>query len=330
MLDFQTIPGQNAIKRHFQAAVRSDRVSHAYILEGPAGMGRNALAVMFAGLLLCERGGPVPCGTCHACRQVLAGTHPDLIRVTHEKPKLIAVGEIREQLSAAAAIRPFSGKRRVFIVPDAEKMQPGAQNAALKTIEEPPDYAVIILITESAEALLETIRSRCVILKTRPVPDSEIIALLKGKGVPEETARLAAGFARGNPGQAEEMAASETFRAVCEANFRMFAELPEAGPERIAAEAARIRESYPDLHRFLDFVRMYMRDLLVILKERKPEGLSFPAEETEILRTARSMPLRRAGRILEETEHTADRLRANVNPGLCLEMLLYTMKGKDT
>lgn len=329
MLDFQTIPGQNAIKRHFQAAVRSDRVSHAYMLEGPAGMGRNALAVSFAALLLCERGGPVPCGTCHACRQVLAGTHPDLIRVTHEK-KIISVDEIRSQLSAAAAIRPFSGKRRVFIVPDAEKMMPAAQNAALKTIEEPPDYAVIILITESAEALLETIRSRCVHLKTRPVPDGEIIALLKRKGVPEETARLAAGFARGNPGQAEEMAASETFRTLCEANFRMFAELPEADAGRIAEEVARIRESYPDLHRFLDFVRMYMRDLLVIRQERKPEGLIFPAQETEILRTARSMPLRRAGRILEETENTADRLRANVNPGLCLEMLLYTMKGKDT
>ena len=144
MYNFSDILGQDTVKQHFTAAVASDRVSHAYMLTGEAGMGKGALADAFAAMLLCERDHLHPCGVCHACRQVSADTHPDLIRVTHEKPNSISVDEVREQICAEAVIRPFSGKKRVFIVPEAEKMTPQAQNALLKTIEEPPEYVVIL------------------------------------------------------------------------------------------------------------------------------------------------------------------------------------------
>ena len=290
-------------------------------------MGKGALASVFAAMLLCERNRLHPCGVCHACRQVRAGTHPDLIRVTHEKPNSISVDEVREQICAEAVIRPFSGKKRVFIVPEAEKMTPQAQNALLKTIEEPPEYVVILLLTESEEALLETIRSRCVKLRLHPVPDRELLSWLRGlEGVTEEQAELAAGFARGNSGKAREMALSESFRERCAADLQLLTELPEGGAEQLAAGIARIREDHPDPGTFLDFVRMYCRDLLVLKNRGRREDLIFPEWEKELTRAAVQSTLPGIGRILEETERTEERLRANVNPELAIELLLLAVR----
>ena len=94
MLNFQEIIGHDQIKEHFQKAIEYNKVSHAYILTGEAGMGRKSLANAFALTLLCEKGKTEPCMECHACKQVLSGSHPDLIYVSHEKPGTIGVGHI--------------------------------------------------------------------------------------------------------------------------------------------------------------------------------------------------------------------------------------------
>ena len=138
MLVFKDILGHEQIKEHFKNAVETGKVSHAYILSGEAGMGRKSLANAFALSLLCEKGKPEPCMQCHACRQVLSGNHPDLIYVTHEKPASIGVDEIREQINNTIMIRPYSSYYKIYIVDEAEKMTVQAQNALLKTIEEPP------------------------------------------------------------------------------------------------------------------------------------------------------------------------------------------------
>lgn len=330
MYGFQTIPGQSAVKMHFQSAVRNDRVSHAYMLIGERGMGKRKLADAFAALLLCEENGSEPCGRCHACRQVQAGTHPDLIHITHEK-KTISVDEIRAQLSEEAVIRPFSGKKKIFIIPDAEKMTVQAQNAALKTIEEPPAYAVILLLTESEEALLDTIKSRCVRLRLRPAADSEIRELLKkNENTDPDAIDLAVSFSGGNPGRAEDMLSDPEFRAKCEEVFGMLKNVREANAARLMKYTGRIRELYPELTEFLDFLRIYYRDVLLIKTEKRPEMLMFPAEESAMMREAREIGIRQAGIILDEIEKTEQRLRANVNPDLALELLFLTMKGNDT
>ena len=330
-LDFSDILGQDAVKRHFTAAVTSDRVSHAYMLTGEAGMGKGALASVFAAMLLCERNHLHPCGVCHACRQVRAGTHPDLIRVTHEKPNSISVDEVREQICAEAVIRPFSGKKRVFIVPEAEKMTPQAQNALLKTIEEPPEYVVILLLTESEEALLETIRSRCVKLKMRPVPEQELRrALLSGGGIPEEDAALAVSFARGVPGKAMEMAKSEEFRQRCGLYRKTMEQLPGGSVGTMLEAVAAVREADPGMEEFISFVRMYCRDLLVLKKDRMAKNLIFSGQAASLSRAAGEISLRGAGRILDELERTEDRLRANVSPELALELLLESVRESRT
>lgn len=160
-------------------------------------MGRKSLAHAFALALLCEKGKSEPCMECHACKQVLSGNHPDLIHVTHEKPGSIGVDDIREQINDTIMVRPYNGYHKIYIVDEAEKMTVQAQNALLKTIEEPPSYAVIMLLTTNQEAFLPTILSRCVQLKLKPLKDFVVRGyLVKNLHVPEAEADVYAAFAR--------------------------------------------------------------------------------------------------------------------------------------
>ena len=178
IMGFEEILGNEMVKDHFKKAIQNHKISHAYILTGEAGMGRKSIANAFAMTLLCEKGGSEPCMICHSCKQVMSGNHPDLIYVTHEKPGSIGVDDVREQINDTIMIRPYSSYYKIYIVDEAEKMTVQAQNALLKTIEEPPSYAVIILITTNQEAFLPTILSRCVQMKLKPLKDFTIKSYL--------------------------------------------------------------------------------------------------------------------------------------------------------
>ena len=150
MGSFKDVVGHKDILKYISSAVENNRVSHAYILNGERGSGKRMLANLFAMTLLCESGNSEPCGKCHSCRQAESGNHPDIIRVTHEKPNSISVDDIRTQVNNTVDIKPYQGPYKVYIIPQADLMTPQAQNAILKTIEEPPAYAVFLLLTENA------------------------------------------------------------------------------------------------------------------------------------------------------------------------------------
>ena len=119
---FEEILGNEMVKDHFKKAIANHKISHAYILTGEAGMGRKSIANAFAMTLLCEKGGSEPCMSCHSCKQVMSGNHPDLIYVTHEKPGSIGVDDVREQINDTIMIRPYSSYYKIYIVDEAEKM----------------------------------------------------------------------------------------------------------------------------------------------------------------------------------------------------------------
>ena len=202
IMGFEEILGNEMVKDHFKKAIQNHKISHAYILTGEAGMGRKSIANAFAMTLLCEKGGSEPCMICHSCKQVMSGNHPDLIYVTHEKPGSIGVDDVREQINDTIMIRPYSSYYKIYIVDEAEKMTVQAQNALLKTIEEPPSYAVILLLTENANSLLPTICSRCVMLKLRNIKDQLVKRyLMEQLQVPDYKADVCTAFAQGNIGK---------------------------------------------------------------------------------------------------------------------------------
>ena len=160
------------IREYFCRAKKSGKLSHAYILEDESGREATELAQWFAALLECENGSA--CGTCSACRACAGGNHPDVLRISHEKPDSIGVDEIRAQLVDDILIRPYSGPYKVYLVPEAEKLTVQAQNALLKTLEEPPSYGVILLLTANGDKLLPTIRSRGILLKLTEEEQTEL------------------------------------------------------------------------------------------------------------------------------------------------------------
>lgn len=166
-MNLSSLSGNARIKKKLGQQQDGDGLSHAYILSGVAGSGRHTLAHILITATLCIGGGTqVPCGICNPCKKVATGIHPDVIIVGKEKP--ISVGEVRS-LRSDAYIRPNEGKRKIYLIEQADMMRDGAQNALLKLLEDGPSYALFLLIAENSMALLPTLRSRCELLALDPV-----------------------------------------------------------------------------------------------------------------------------------------------------------------
>ena len=327
MLGFNDILGHEQIKDHFRNAVQTGKVSHAYILSGEAGMGRKSLANAFALNLLCEKGLPDPCMQCHACKQVLAGSHPDLIYVTHEKPASIGVDDIREQINDTILVRPYSSYYKIYIVDEAEKMTVQAQNALLKTIEEPPSYAVILLLTTNPDAFLPTILSRCVQLKLKPLKDVVVKEyLIQSLGVEESQAEIYAAFARGNLGKAIHLAESEDFKRMYDEILHMLKHLKEADISELLDYIHKLREENLDIYSCLDFMQMWYRDVLMYKTTKDINLLIFKDEFSTVNAMSTVSGYEGLERILEAIDKARIRLDANVNTELVMELMLLTMK----
>lgn len=177
--------------------IASGEVAHAWLLLGPAGSGKRPTSVAMAASIQCPEQPGVGCGKCSTCLRVLRHRHPDVHHIVPEGP-LIPVDVIRESVIPEAARSPFEASMKVFIIEEAERMNPAAQNALLKTLEEPPGDTVFILISDREEELLETISSRCRVVRLEAVPEQRIVELLTRQGVSDEAALIAARVSDGD------------------------------------------------------------------------------------------------------------------------------------
>lgn len=193
-MGLEQLLGNEALKERLTEGLRSGRMSHSYLLIGPEGSGKRTLARLLAAAMEC-RGTPRPCGVCPACRKVLSGNHPDVITVDDPEHKQVPVDCIRAARSELF-IRPNEGEKKVLLIPRAGDMNPAAQNALLKVLEEPPSYGVFLLLAPSPEALLPTIRSRCAHLRLSPLPRAVLEPALRQQFPDRSAADLEAAMGR--------------------------------------------------------------------------------------------------------------------------------------
>ena len=327
MAGFQEIIGQEHIKEHLLHAMEQNKVSHAYLLQGELGAGKEFIAKAFAAALQCERGTANACGQCRSCKQIESKNHPDVIWVTHEKPNTIGVEDIRTQLNQDIEIKPYYGPKKIYIISECEKMTVQAQNALLKTLEEPPSYGLIILLSTNAEALLSTILSRCVVLRMRPVEDSKIEEYLMNKlQIPDYKARVCAAFARGNMGKAKALAESEDFEHIKEEAVSLLKYIQDMEISEIIAAIKKINDYKFDISNYLDIIMVWFRDILLFKATKDPNALIFSEEIGPIKKIADRSSYEGIEMILESLEKAQNRLSANVNFELTMELLFLTIK----
>ena len=344
MAGFAEIIGHEQIIEHLQNAIKMDKISHAYILNGPDKSGKKMLAEAFAQTLQCEQHGIEPCMECHSCKQAVNHNQPDIIYVTHEKPNTLSVADIRsqlvnekpgsigvddirEQLIGDMQIKPYSSRYKIYIVDEAEKMNQQAQNALLKTIEEPPAYAVIILLTTNADAFLPTILSRCVVLNLKVVSDDKIKKyLMEHCKVPDYQADVCVAFAQGNVGKAMALASSDDFQELKAAAVQLLKRIHEIELYEFKEAIKQINEYKMEINDYLDIMMIWFRDILLYKATTDVNGLIFKDEVYDIKKQASKSSYSGIEAILEALEKAKVRLTANVNFDLVMELLLLTIK----
>lgn len=328
MSKFADIVGQEQIKEHLENAIKMNKVSHAYIINGERNAGKEFIAKTFAMALQCEsRQGFEPCQECRSCTQLRSGNHPDVIFITHEKPGTIGVDDIRGQVNNDVVIKPYSAPKKIYIINEGEKMTVQAQNALLKTLEEPPEYAVILILTTNMETLLPTILSRCVVLNMKPVRNDQIKKfLMENMEIPDYKADICVAFARGNLGKARLLAKSEEFDKVKEEAITLLKYIGEMELNEVVAAIKKINEFKFDVNDYLDILSIWYRDVLLFKATHDANNLIFREEIQYIRKVADKSTYEGIERIIDALEKSKQRLNANVNFDLTIELLLLTIK----
>lgn len=327
MANFSDIIGHEDIVKHFKSSIELGKVSHAYILNGEKGVGKRTLAGIVAKTLQCESGAPDPCGTCKSCLQTESDNQPDIIWVNHEKPNVISVDEIRTQIINDIALKPYSSKYKIYVIPDAQMMNPQAQNALLKTLEEPPKYAVIMILTNNVDKFLPTILSRCIVLNFKPVEPLHMMEYLVSQiGVDQKKARFCTDFAQGNLGKAVRLAISTDYNEIKEDSIRLLRRIQDMEMDEIIFAVKKMGKYKLDITDYIDIMTMWFRDILMVKISNSPNKIIFKDEFSMMKRQASRVSYEGIEQILEALDKLKVRLEANVNFDIAMELMLLTIK----
>ena len=326
MVDYKNIVGHKQTIDFLKNAVATNKVYHAYIFDGEDYSGKSMLAGAFAMSLQCETGNVEPCGVCHSCKQCLTNNQPDIIWLDHEKPNSIGVDDIRK-LNNDITIKPYSSRYKIYIIKEAEKMTVQAQNALLKTMEEPPEYAVIIMLTNNYESFLPTILSRSIRIKLNPVANDLLIGyLMEKEGIVEYQAKVCAEFSQGNVGKALKLARSEEFNQIKDEALKLAKNIKNMEKFEVLALLNTITEYKVSITDFLDILMVWYRDVLLFKATNDVNGLIFKEEVSDIINQAQKASYHGIETILEGIEKAKARIKANVNFELLVELLLLTIR----
>jgi DNA polymerase-3 subunit delta' len=323
-MDFNQVLGHEKIIEILKRAIRNKTVSHSYIFEGEEGLGKKKIALIFAKTLLCKEQKEEPCNHCTSCMKFDSSNHPDLILIEPEKG-LIKKGAI-EELVKSVAMAPFESMRKVYIINDSHKMNLEAKNTLLKTLEEPPEYINIILITSNINNLLPTIRSRCQSIKFYPVENKKIVDLLVNvydKSIDE--ANFIADFTRGSVGKSIELSTSDDFFNKREEIIRIIDGIVKGDKSKALSSIDFFNENKDSIDEILDIFLIWFRDL-IIYKETGKNEFIFNKDKIDFLRVHSFMEFTQINDIIYKIQETKDNINKNVNFQLSIETMLLKIQ----
>jgi len=310
--------GHRAQREQMNEAIRLGRVAHGYCFEGPEAIGKMKMAFHFAKDLLCMQE-ETSCGHCHSCQMFDGGNHPDF-HVYRPEGKSIK----REQAEAAIhelQVRSYEGGYKVFLFDEAEKMTAAAQNALLKSLEEPPDQTVILLVTANPQGLLPTIRSRLQSVRFYPVEESDIVKGLLAHGANQDLAVKIARLSEGRPGRALSLLESQEFQVLQEASEKALSHLLSKQPLHIVSFLSIFETHKEQADAILNDFLNFFRDVLVYQTTREENRILNPARRIQVKETALRVPEAVIYDIMEQIIQTKEQLRRNLNLTVGLQQM---------
>jgi DNA polymerase-3 subunit delta' len=279
---FKDILGNSRVKKILRKALQKNKVPNSMLFCGPSGIGKRDMALVMAKALNCDRKKDDACEVCPSCKAINAGNFPDVIEVSPEKD-VIKIDQMRI-LRKIAYLKPMMGKKRVFVVVDADKMKEEAANSLLKILEEPPLFSYIILVAHNPFMIMSTIKSRCQILNFSPISKEDIEKILVGKGYEEKRARIVSLLVRGNLKQALNLEWEDVQDKRTKA-WQLFLALLRKGKVALflrnyaASQRTLVRDEWDQI---LEILSSFCRDSILIKEKSDRRLLMNPDYEEEI------------------------------------------------
>ena len=300
---FEKIRGQRFAKKYLSNSIKSNMISHAYMFEGPSGVGKNTMARELAATLLDMEN---------------LFNSPDYIEITPDGNS-IKIAQIRK-LQSDILVKPYKSYK-IYVIDEAQKMTVEAQNALLKTLEEPPKYAIIILITNNKESLLDTIKSRCEIIKFTPIPLVEVADYLTQTGVDKNRASLLANFSRGSMQKAIELSESEDFHIMRD-EVQKYVETFLTGGMLDIMDIQNSIEKYKDnITNVLDLLVNYFRDIMMV-KENVDSSMIINLDRLVFIKNmSTKITYSQLSKIIDIIEETKNKLRSNCNFNISIQVM---------
>ncbi|HSH36940.1 DNA polymerase III subunit delta' [Schnuerera sp.] len=323
-MDFSNIIGHERIIENLRNAIEKDHISHCYLFEGEESLGKKMVALTFAKTLLCKEQGFEPCNRCNSCLKFDNLNHPDMKLIEPEK-NLIRK-KVIDNLIKKINIGPLESKRKIIIIDDSHQMRVEGQNALLKTLEEPPSYINIILITSNSNNLIPTILSRSQIIKFYPVENEKIVELLNTEyNKTIEEASFIAHFTKGSIGKSIMLSQSDEF-------FNKRDEIIEIINDIVNGDKAKIFNSIEffiknkDIYEeVLDIILYWFRDLMIFQQARDSE-LIINRDKIPLLSNQSYLNVDRINDIIDNIIETKQNIDKNVNYQLSIETMLLGMQ----
>lgn len=321
---FQKIIGHEDIKRYFKTAIASGQLAHSYIFEGIEGVGKKTLAYELCKVLLCESEHR-PCGNCKACKLIEADNHPDIIKIEKDT-KVTKIDTIREHVIKEMDIKPF-GKYKIMLITEADTLTIEGQNAMLKTIEEPPAYGIIILMTQNIDHLLQTIRSRCIHLRFNPLTQEAMGQYLQKYALNEQEKTIYTLFSEGSIGIAKKLVEDEDFSALRKKSIDYLQRLQEGNLIQVYDLVKEICDEKEIIPEILKFWSYWYRDLALI-KATQTDQLYFKDYETALIDMTSHLTYNRIDRHIQLIQEAIKQINQNIYPTFVIENLLLKLKEK--
>ena len=306
-----------------KSAIEDKNISHSYLFQGEDGLGKAEVAKWFSKTLLCEEKGIEACNICSSCIKFETDNHPDFNIIRPEKG-IVRKSQI-DELVESVSTNPFESDRKIFIIDEAESMNKESMNGLLKTLEEPPSFLNIILITSKENELLPTITSRCEDLKFYPLGREEIKLYLNNNyQLNEKEREFIADFSNGSIGFAKQLVDSDNLFQIRDELIKIVDSLIEGNKSAALSREEFFESNKDNIDLILDFLIYWFRDL-AIYKETKNINLTINKDKEVELSKQSLIDFNKINDIIENVEKTRRNIKSNVNFILSIEMMLLSI-----